>query len=133
MIRRGQPPYLECSSRGAKEFSAFYARIRARGNRSIEQIYQAAKIFDNAETGLTWRQAKGRKPVNVAECRMLYSELWDEYIAENPHLLVKLKSASGLSDMFGQEGHACQAVELWRIRNKGSRSYDDRIRPSAER
>jgi hypothetical protein len=28
-----------------------------------------------------------------------------------------LKHAPGLSDMFGQVGHACQAEELWRIRN----------------
>jgi hypothetical protein len=49
--------------------------------------------------------------------RLLYSRLWDAYIAENPHLLEVIVGASGLSDVFGQEGNACQASELWRIRN----------------
>lgn len=117
MIRHGIAPYLECSSRGDKRFSAFYACIRARGNRSIEEIYQAAKVFDDGSTGLTWRDAKGRRAVNQAKVTQLYAQLWDEYIAENPALLQVLKQASGLSDMFGQAGHCCQASELWRLRN----------------
>ena len=38
MIKCGIPPYLECSSRGNKAFSAFYARLKAYGNKSIEEI-----------------------------------------------------------------------------------------------
>ena len=117
MVKCGTAPYLECSSRGDKRFSAFFARIRARGNRSIEELYQAAKVFEGGATGLTWREAKGRHAVNADEVRALYAVLWDEYIAENPQLLAVLRSATGLSDMFGQPGHACQATELWRIRN----------------
>lgn len=116
MIRHGKAPFLECSSKGDKRFSAFYARIKRRDNKSIEEIYQAAKIFDNGYTNLHWKQAKGKKPVNIEECKKLYSELWDEYIAENPDLLVPLCSASGVSDIFGQPERACQATELWRIR-----------------
>ena len=37
-------------------------------------------------------------------------------IIENPELLQVLLDASGVSDMFGQKGHQCQATELWRIR-----------------
>ena len=116
MIRHGKAPFLECSSKGDKRFSAFYARIKRRDNKSIEEIYQAAKVFDNGYTNLHWKQAKGKKPVNIEECKKLYSELWDEYIAENPDLLVPLCSASGVSDIFGQPERACQATELWRIR-----------------
>jgi len=36
---------------------------------------------------------------------------------ENPELLDVLKNTNGLSDIFGQQGHACQAEELWRIKN----------------
>ena len=79
MIKHGEAPYLECSSRGDKRFSAFYARLKIYGNKSIEEIYQARKIFEDGSTGLTWRQAKGRKPVNVDEVRRLYSCLWDNY------------------------------------------------------
>lgn len=118
MIKHGQPPYLECSSKGDKRFSAYSARIKARGLKSIEEIYQAAKVFEGGLTGLHPRMAKGRFAENQAECTALYAKLWDEYIAENPELLEPLLKATGLSDIFGQPGHVCQATELWRIRNE---------------
>lgn len=118
MIRIGEAPFHECSTRGDKRFSAFCARIKAHGNKSIEEIYQGAKIFADGTTGLTWKQAKGRKPINITEVALLYSQLWDEYIQENPHLRTVLTLFSGLSDMFGQRNHQCQVIELWRIRQK---------------
>lgn len=120
MVKHGLPPYLECSSQGDYRFSAFHARILSRGNRSIEDLYQGSKVFADGSTGLKWRQAKGRSCVNIEEVRRFYSQLWDEYLAENPSLLEVLKAASGLSDRFGQKGHACQASELWRIRQECS-------------
>lgn len=117
MIRHGEAPYLECSSRGDNRFSAFYARIQRLNGQTIEDAYQAFKIFEDGSTGLTWKQAKGKKPVNLTECIQYYGQLWDWYIDENPHLLSVLKSASGVSDIFGQPTHVCQATELWRIRN----------------
>lgn len=118
MIRHGVAPFLECSSKGDKRFSAFYAHVRIYDNRSIEDLYQAAKIFEDGSTGLVWREAKGRKAVNMEHCTIYYSHLWDWWIYENQHLLPILKAASGLSDMFGKPGHCCQATELWRIRNR---------------
>lgn len=112
MIRHGAPPYLECSSRGDHRFSAFYARV---GERTIEEQYQAAKIFEDGSFG-SWRQAKGHRAVNQADCADLYRQLWERYIAEHPELLEVLVQATGLSDIFGQVGHVCQATELWRIR-----------------
>lgn len=116
MIKHGRPPYLECSSRGDKRFSAFGARIRGRGNKCIEELYQAYKVFEDGSTGLDWRGAKGRRAVNIEQAHRFYSLLWDEYMEENPHLLPVIKAASGLSDLFGQIGSCCQATELWRIR-----------------
>jgi len=113
MIKHGTAPFLECSTRGDKRFSAFCAFI---DGQSIETRYQAAKVFDNGDTGLSWRQAKGRKPVNADFVAKYYSLLWDQYITDHPELLDVLKAASGLSDMFGQPNHQCQATELWRIR-----------------
>jgi hypothetical protein len=107
---------MECSTKGDRRFSAFCARIDRRGGKSIEEIYQAAKIFEDGSTGLTWKEAKGRTPINGDEVAKLYSQLWDEYIEENPHLLEMLKLTDGVSDMFGQRGHVCQATELWRIK-----------------
>ncbi len=118
MITHGVAPYLECSSRGDRRFSAFFARIRSRDHLTIEHIYQAAKVFADGTTGLNWRQAKGRRAVNREQVTQLYSRLWNEYIEENPDLLHVLRKHTGLSDMFGQEGHCCQATELWQVRNR---------------
>ena len=117
MVRHGVAPFLECSSRGEKRLSAFYARPARYNGWSIEDIYQANKRFEDGSTGLTWRQAKGRKAVNQTEVSVLYAQLWNEYVREHPELLQLIRAASGLSDMFGQDGRCCQATELWRIRN----------------
>ena len=115
MIRHGHAPYLECSSKGDRRLSAFHAQV---AGRTIEDHYQAAKVFEDGSTGLTIRQAKGRKAVNQSEVRQFYSQLWDDYITEHSELLDVLIRATGLSDVFGQPGHACQATELWRIRGE---------------
>ncbi len=115
MIRIGKQPYLECSSKGDKRFSAFYAKI---DGVSIEERYQGAKVFSDGSTGLTWKQAKGRRPVNADEVSIIYKALWREYLENNPHLIRGLKQASGLSDIFGQEGHNCQALTLWELRSE---------------
>lgn len=115
MIRHGQAPYLECSSHGDKRFSAFYARVNGR---SIEEQFQAAKVFEDGSTGLHWKAAKGRAAINQTEVNGLYEKLWRQYIQENPELLGVLLSATGLSDKFGQPGHMCQATILWTIRNE---------------
>jgi hypothetical protein len=116
MIRHGDPPYLECSSRGDKRFSAFYARPASLGGRSIEEAYQAMKIFADGSTGLSWRAAKGRQAVNQEACAAAYAQWWNEWV-EQEQLLPILQAASGVSDVFGQPGHVCQATVLWNIRN----------------
>jgi hypothetical protein len=115
MIKHGVAPFLECSTKGDRRFSAFVAKI---DGKSIEERYQAFKIFADGSTGLGWREAKGKRAVNMAACVVFYSGLWDIYIKTNPELLDVLKASSGLSDMFGQAGRCCQATELWRIRNE---------------
>jgi len=123
MISHGNPPFLECSSKGDKRFSAFYAKLNKFNGKSIEELYQGAKVLsDGRGPGLTWKEAKGHKAVNQEELRIMYSELWDLYIKENPELIEVLLSSSGLSDIFGQHGHVCQATELWRIRNNYNKS-----------
>lgn len=116
MIKHGEAPFMECSTRGRKQFSAFYARPKSLGGKSIEEAYQAMKVFEDGSTGLTWKQAKGRKAVNTEECAAAYKKWWQEYVDEN-NLLPILKKATGLSDMFGQVGHLCQATVLWEIRD----------------
>lgn len=116
MLKFGQAPYLECSSKGDRRFSALFARPSWLGGMSIEEAYQGAKVFPDGATGLGWRQAKGRLAVNQEDCIALYDALWLEWVNEQG-LLPVLKAASGLSDRFGQPGRVCQAEVLWRIRN----------------
>lgn len=118
MIRHGSPPYLECSSRGDRRFSAFYAKPRTLAGTSIEEAYQAMKVFEDGTTGLSPREAKGRQAVNMDACATAYREWWKEWVWEMD-LLPVLQAANGLSDMFGQPGHQCQATVLWEIRNHG--------------
>jgi hypothetical protein len=121
MVRHGEDPFLECSSKGNKRFSAFFAYIKSRHN-TIENIYQASKVFDDGVTGLEPKECKSyqkhHKIVNMDECTKLYRSLWIEYIKENPYLLDYLTKYSGLSDIFGKEGNNCQATVLWELRNK---------------
>lgn len=115
MVCYGEPPFLECSSRGDKRFSAFYARIKKRGNKTIEELYQAYKIFEDGSTNLNWRQAKGKKALNHKDASAFYHILWCEYIFENQHLLYELRKHTGLSDVFGKKDSCCQARSLWII------------------
>jgi hypothetical protein len=117
MIKHGVAPFLECSSRGDKRFSAFYARPTILDGYSIEEAYQGTKIFSDGTTGLDWREAKGRRHINIAECEAFYRYWWREWVREQ-NLLPILKAASGLTDIFGQPGHVCQASVLWQIRNE---------------
>jgi len=122
MIRVGEPPYLECSTKGDRRFSPFCAYPSCLDGRSIEEAYHALKVFEDGTTGLSWREAKrhkaqGHTVVNQEYCNEVYSLLWDQYMTEHPELLTVLKEQTGLSDMFGQPGGPCQAIELWRIRN----------------
>jgi hypothetical protein len=124
MLTYGKEPFLECSSRGDKRFSPFYAAINGR---SIEEQYQAAKIFDDGSTSLHWKKAKGRRAVNATECAILYEKLWRQYLSERPVLIEVLKRASGLSDMFATKGTVNQAEVLWKIRNEHMLSSWDKF------
>lgn len=116
MLRFGEAPFLECSSKGDKRFSAFYAQLSAFNHRTIEEIYQSSKIFSDGSTGLSIKEAKGKVAVNQEELKRLYDYLWHSYLVENPELIKIICSSTGLSDIYGQEGHVCQAEVLWRAR-----------------
>jgi hypothetical protein len=118
MLRYGQHPWLECSTHGEKRLSAFFARPRSLEGRSIEEAYQAAKIFADGTTNLGWKEAKGKKAVNQAEVNAFYEKWWREYMDENPELKVIVRNARGIQDKFGQRGHTCQASVLWKLRGE---------------
>lgn len=116
MITFGSIPFLECSSKGERRLSAFYARIKRRNSKSIEELYQSFKLFPGMIQCLPIKESKGKHPINMEACRIFYSQLWDEYLKENPDLLELIKQYNGFSDIFGKPGSVCQAEEIYRIR-----------------
>lgn len=113
MIRHGEEPYLECSTKGDRRFSAFGARVFGS---TIEEFYQLSKLFADGSSPTTWREGKGRHAVNSQELEKIYEDLWRHYLFLRPELYAVLAEASGLSDLFGQKGHVCQATVLWKLR-----------------
>lgn len=110
---------LECSSRGDKRFSAFYAMTRI-GNAylSIENHYQLAKRFNDGIIPTTWKDAKGKAPTHficmdkrcpVEYLGMYYKMLWYKYLSENPQLVLYVGQFTKFTDMFKGKSTNCQA------------------------
>lgn len=117
MLKFGREPFLECSSKGDKMFSAFYAKLKLYDGRSIEDIYQSNKILIDESIDTThWKDKKGKPYINRCHASKLYDELWVQYFFENPHLIDVINEYKGFSDIFGQEGHNCQALTIYNIR-----------------
>ena len=96
-VNRGEP-YFECSSKGDRRFSPFYAVV---DGKSIEEWYQVVlKGYSSIQEG------KGKPPKKKISKEDLYYEylkLWSKYFLDNPELLEELKSkAKGkvITDMF---------------------------------
>lgn len=123
MVKHGSAPFLECSTRGDRRFSAFCACV---WGQTIEAHYQGMKLLEDGRIGLGWREAKGHRAVNAQLCTDWYELLWRAYIAQNPHLKGPLCAAAGLSDMFGRPGGVCQATVLWKLRAEFIAELDGR-------
>ena len=115
----GTEPILECSSKGDKRFSAFYAKIVSLENKSIEELYQMSKKdVDGNPLHLKvggWKKCKGLSCSKPIQSRKYYKSLWELYFKENPHLIDVILQYNGFTDMFGQKGHANQAEEVYAI------------------
>lgn len=119
MIKIGNEPFLECSTKGDKRFSTLYARLKCAGNRSIEEImYLASKIFPDDSTGLSPKPAKGRQTIHMKFCAKVYEQAWQKYFEENPELLEYASNFNGFSDIFGQPKYQSQAIEIYKIVKK---------------
>ena len=88
---RRAPNSFECSSKGHKEYSAFYARLP--DGRTIEEHYQCdVKGYD--PKGTNWRLGKGKPPIEpmTQEAQYIkYRNLWVIYFKRNPYLLERIK------------------------------------------
>jgi len=113
---------LECSSKGDKRFSAFYAKIKIFGKYdSIENHYQLSKrIGEFIPT--TWRDVKGKKPTHlhiggfdydIKYTQAWYDLLWVKYLDNNPDLVNYAKTFDKFTDMFKSKGTiVCQADSI---------------------
>ena len=108
-------PKYECSSRGDKRFSAFYAKVD--GN-SIEYIYQVKiKGYNSISEG----KGKPGKLYDFETQKKLYKDLWREYLQANPTYksdLLQIIKTHDLNDMFATKGGLNQADILTEILNE---------------
>jgi len=101
-VNKGES-YYEVSSKGNKEYSALYAKIK---DKSIEEIYQL-DIKGYRNTIKDWKQAKGKPSLierTMDEQYKLYKNLWYLYFKNNPNLYLNILNKgkdTTITDMFG--------------------------------
>lgn len=107
---------LECSSKGDKRFSAFYASVVIKGKlASIETHYQNAKR--DAEGNIPGKGKRVAYMINPytgnklpATCLSdFYTSLWIKYFNAHPVLLEYAKTFDDFNDMFRGSCINCQA------------------------
>ena len=79
----------DCSTKGDKRFSAFYARLA--DERNIEEHYQCdIKGYDVG--GKNWRLGKGKPPIHPRDTWPEYLALWQRWAKLNPSLIDELRN-----------------------------------------
>lgn len=122
---------LECSSKGDKRYSAFYARVNVFGKYdSIENHYQLCKRFGE-EIPLSWRDSKGKTPthfnlkgrdIDVNLLGQFYSLLWVKYLDENLELVEYASGFDDFNDIFKGKSLNCQADVIRKYIKQGRKS-----------
>jgi hypothetical protein len=118
---------LECSSRGDKRFSAFYAKIRFYGSYdSIENHYQGVKRDSDGKIA-----GKGKavdhiningRTLDVKYLTPLYTMMWIKYLDEHPELVEYAKQFDDFNDMFRGKCINCQADVIRKYVKDGRKS-----------
>ena len=127
---------LECSSKGDKRFSAFYARVLVFGKEnSIENHYQLSKRIGDF-TPTHWKEVKGKQPTHIvvngvhldlSYLSSWYKYLWAVYLDNNPTLVDYAKQFDDFSDMFRGKSINCQADVIRQYVKKGRESIYNEI------
>lgn len=125
---------LECSSKGDKRFSAFYAKVKAFGKYdSIENHYQLSKRFGDF-TPTHWKDAKGKTPTHIElngvdyELELLsqwYKLLWVKYLDQNSQLVEYAAEFDEFNDIFKGKSINCQADVIRQYVKQGRESVID--------
>lgn len=109
---------LECSSKGDKRFSAFYAKVSVFGKiDSIESHYQSVKYkFDDKKYAKPCRKGErvdyliiNGKGLHARFLTPYYKLLWVKYLDNNPELVEYAKQFDSFNDMFKGRAINCQA------------------------
>lgn len=127
--------FLECSSKGEKQLSAFYAKVKFFGKSdSIENHYQLSKVVNGAKPK-SWKDVKGNVPdafvVNdVVYAKELLSQwyklLWIKYLDNNPDLVSYASQFDDYNDMFrSNKTINCQADVIYQYIKEGRKSVID--------
>lgn len=134
---------LECSSKGDKRFSAFYAKVSVYGEfDSIENHYQLCKRdrLENGEVLIpkTWRDLKGKKIDSFVVNGITFPEeylsqyyklLWVKYLDANPSLVVFASGFDEFTDMFRGKSINCQADVVKQYVKEGRQSIMRECKP----
>jgi hypothetical protein len=129
---------LECSSKGDKRYSAFYAMVKVFGKTdSIENHYQLCKRFGDI-IPQTWKDAKGKQPTHihinskdydVKYLSMFYKLLWVKYLDQHPELVDSAKQFDDFHDIFkGKNTVNCQADVIRQYIKQGRDSIMEKCR-----
>lgn len=129
---------LECSSKGDKRYSAFYAKVKVFGDiDSIENHYQLCKRFNNT-LPQTWRDAKGKNPTHIhikgkdydkKYLGMYYKLLWVKYLDQYPELVEYAEQFDDFHDIFkGKNTMNCQADVIRQYVKQGRDSIMEECR-----
>ncbi len=135
---------LECSSKGDKRFSAFYAQVPVHDKMdSIENHYQRSKRFkhpdhlDNENVFISYMNAtdaKGKTPVcfmvdgfmySLSMLSMWYKLLWMKYLDHAPALVEYASGYDDFHDMFKGKSVNCQADVIRQYIKEGRQSIVD--------
>ncbi|WP_440446624.1 DarT1-associated NADAR antitoxin family protein [Paenibacillus elgii] len=122
---------LECSSKGDKRFSAFYAKVVAWNKLdSIENHYQLCKRFGEFKPS-SWKGAKGKQPTHIElngkqydlmYLSQWYKMLWVKYLDDNPELVEYAKGFDDFNDIFKGKSLNCQADVIRQYIKQGRES-----------
>lgn len=129
---------LECSSKGDKRFSAFFAETSVFNRKNtIENFYQLSKRF-GYERPSTWKDAKGRRITHFhiegfdypkEMIGQWYKVLWVKYLDTNPQLVEYAKQFDDYSDKFKGKSKNCQADVIRQYIKEGRKSIMDECQP----
>jgi O-acetyl-ADP-ribose deacetylase (regulator of RNase III) len=134
---------LECSSKGDKRFSAFFAKVEVYGKfDSIENHYQLSKRFigENGEVIVpkSWKEVKGKTPdffevkgirFPIEYLSQYYKLLWVKYLDNSPSLVKYAAQFDEFTDMFRGNSINCQADVIKQYVKEGRESILKECQP----